>query len=275
MSTAGWSPLLGAPGLRIHVDIDSAKFNRAYAMNGVIENDLQTVLSDLLTRPAASRGHFPPSSRTSMVVQKLRHPSSSDGVHPGSLFKELSVRLPDDAAVFADIGNSLAWAFRELVLRHRQQLFVPLGLSSMGSALGAALGAATLWEDRCVVCVCGDCAALMHGAEFKTAAEYGIPLKIIVMNDAGPGMVHHGSRMIGLKNGNFRFHKRVDFEGYAKALGLSAFQICDDEQWRASTFERALRQPGPVLLDVWIDPDVEPPIADRARVLGQSESSRT
>ena len=112
----------------------------------------------------------------------------------------------------------------------------------------------------------------MHGSELKTAAEYRIPLKLIVLNDAGPGMVQHGSRMIGLHSDHLRFQQRVDFKGYARALGLSAFQIKNQEQWDQSALESAMSEPGPALLDVWIDPAVEPPIADRARILGQTES---
>jgi len=271
MSTGGWSPLLGAPDLRIHVDLDPAKFNRKYTMYGVIENDLQAVLS-YLSECTPSRTHFPVTPRISMIVPRIGGNGSGNGVHPGNLFKSLSGRLDGRCAIFADIGNAIAWAFRDLELREEQKLFVPLGLSSMGSALGAALGAATFWKDRAVLCICGDCAALMHGSELKTAAEYGIPLKVIVLNDGGPGMVHHGSRMIGLNNSHLRFQTRVDFEGYAKALGLCSFQVRDNEEWSGSTLELAMQQPVPTLLDIWIDPAVEPPIADRARVLGQTES---
>src|SRR5690606_14013902 len=134
------------------------------------------------------------------VVAAGRVVDSGEGVHPKQLFRTLSESLPKRSVVFADIGNSIAWSFRELTLGAGRQLFVPLGLSSMGSALGGALGAATAWRDRPVVCVSGDCAALMQGTELKTAVENDVPLKVIILNDGGHGMVHHGSRLIGLTN---------------------------------------------------------------------------
>ncbi|HEY5958452.1 MAG TPA: thiamine pyrophosphate-dependent enzyme, partial [Polyangiaceae bacterium] len=273
MSTSGWSALLGAPSLRLHVDIDCTKFNRAYRMSAAIDNDVQAVLEDMLQRHPV-RGDFPGSARTSLILPRYRANASNQGVHPGLMFKGLSERLPSNTAIFADIGNSIAWAFRDLALRGEQMLIVALGLSAMGSAIGAAVGASTVWRQRTVLCICGDCAALMHGSELKTAAEYQLPLKVVVLNDGGPGMVHHGSRLIGLKHSRVRFSQRVDFEAYARAFGLPAFSVRSSDEWDEPWLERLLAEPGPALLDVWVDPAIEPPIGDRARVLGQSESAR-
>lgn len=271
MSTAGWSQLLAQPAFKLHVDIDRTKFNRGYQVDGSIENDAGLVLDDLAQR-SPNAEHFPPRGRASMVVPALRASGSGDGVHPRELFRKLSERLPERSVVFADIGNSIAWAFRELVLGQDRQLFVPLGLASMGSALGAAIGAATHWQDRPMLCVAGDCAALMQGSELKTAVENAVSLKVIILNDGGHGMVHHGSRLIGLSNTRVLFQQRVDFAAYGQALGLHTQRILTSEQWRNFDLQALFDAPGPALLDIWIDRAAEPPIADRARVLGQSES---
>lgn len=271
MSTAGWSALLAEPTFKLHVDIDRAKFNRGYQVDGTIENDAALVLDELSQRsPAAVR--FPSRGRASMVVPTRKTLGSGEGVHPRALFLKLTERLPSRSVVFADIGNAIAWSFRELGLGMDRQLFVPLGLSSMGSALGAAIGAATYWQDRPVMCVAGDCAALMQGSELKTAVENSVPLKVIILNDGGHGMVHHGSRLIGLENTRVLFQQRVDFAGYARALGLHAERILTPEEWQNFDLRAFLAVPGPALLDLCIDRTAEPPIADRARVLGQSES---
>lgn len=64
----------------------------------------------------------------------------------------------------------------------------------------------------------------------------------------------------------------MDFVAYARALGVSAERVATSEQWREFELQAFLDTPGPAVLDIWIDRTVEPPIADRARVLGQSES---
>jgi acetolactate synthase I/II/III large subunit len=274
LSSGGWSDLLGRAEYRVHVDIDASKFNRTYEANVVIQNDLGRVLEQL-GMFAVRRTTFPPTPRSSMVVPKGVVHSEAALVHPGQVFKDVCKVLPDDGVLFADLGNAFAWAFRDAHLRGSQQLFVPAGLASMGSGLGAALGAATWWESRNVVCVSGDCATLMCGNELKTAVEYEIPLTLVVLNDRGHGMVHHGSRLIGLEATEVRFKRRVDFKTYAEALGLRAQRVETTKDWRQFLESSSLFGTGPFLLDVWVDETVVPPIADRATVVGDARARRS
>lgn len=277
MASAGWSALLGRPELKLHVDVDRSKFNRAYPVQGAIERDLRSVLEYLSTLAPREPSPAAPSPRPSGVVPRLvsgaRSGSARELVHPRRLFQKISREAPEATTFFADIGNTLAWMFNQMPLGHSQQLFAPLGLASMGSGLCAAMGAATLASDRTVLCVVGDGAALMQGNELKTAVEHGIPVKVIVLNDGGHGMVDHGSRLIGLENTEVRFRKRVDFEGWGRALGLRAHSVRSSADWEALDLAQLLDSPEPTVIDVWVDPSVVPPIADRARVLGQSEST--
>ena len=278
MATGGWSPLLGRPELRLHVDVDRSKLNRAYPVQGAIERDLRSVLEYLAAAPAREPSAEAPIPRPSGVVpralRRVRSGGERELVHPQRLFQKISREAPESTTFFSDIGNTLAWIFNQLPLRHSQQLFAPLGLASMGSGLCAALGAATQAGDRTVLCVVGDGAALMQGNELKTAVENGIPVKVIVLNDGGHGMVDHGSRLIGLENTRVRFEKRVDFEGWARALGLASRSIRSAADWEALDLAELLDSPEPTVIDVWVDPSVVPPIGDRARVLGQSESAK-
>ncbi|MGC4065516.1 MAG: thiamine pyrophosphate-binding protein [Polyangiaceae bacterium] len=271
MATSGWSPLLGMPELRIQVDLDPHRFHRAYRMSAVIETDIAVVLEELGQRSSA-RTNVPYRPGTSMIRQRpLEKPQAAD-IDPRSLFQDLASLCPEDTVFFSDIGNGAAWCMHALQLRERQNLFVSLGLSSMGSGLGAALGAATKWKERPIVCICGDGAALMHGSELMTAAEYGLSVKVIVLNDGGLGMVAHGSRLVGLEHGRFRYRGRVNFESFGKALGMPSACIRNEHDLLAIQLPHLLAQPGPYLLDVWINPAVEPPISDRARVLGHAAS---
>ncbi len=275
MASGGWSQLLGRPALKLHVDLDRSKFNRAYAVQGAIERELGSVLDYLMGAAPREPSAEAPSPRPSGVVPRVVNAIGGGGrelVHPRRLFQKISRDARETTTFFADIGNTLAWIFNQMPLRHAQQLFAPLGLAAMGSGLCAALGAATHTSERTVLCVVGDGAALMHGNELKTAVENGIPIKVIVLNDGGHGMVDHGSRLIGLENTQVRFRKRVDFAGWARALGLAARSARTSAEWEALDLVALLDSPEPVVVDVWVDPSVVPPIADRARVLGQSES---
>jgi acetolactate synthase-1/2/3 large subunit len=278
MATGGWSALLARPAFKLHVDLDRSKFDRAYSVQGGLERDLRLVLSELASLPQRTCNGAQQATRTSLVVPRAGADTGPVDahlpVHPRRLFQRVSRHAPEECTFFADIGNTLAWAFNMMPLGPQQQLFAPLGLASMGSALGAALGAATLPSDRAVICVMGDGAALMQGNELKTAAEHGIPVVVVVLNDAGHGMVDHGSRLIGLENTQVRFRERVDFCAWARALGLKAHSVRSSAAWEELDLDAILAARQPTVIDVWIDARVVPPIGDRARVLGQSESIR-
>lgn len=267
MATSGWSPLLSEPAWKVHVDIDPSKFNRTYRVDAAIENDLELVLRALDASPRRS-GHLPARSRSSMLVPSFDFTPSSALVHPGRLFESLSDSMPEDAILFAEAGNSMAWAFRHARLRGRQELIVPLGFAAMGSSIGAAIGAATaVSAPRTVVCVAGDCATMMSGNELKTAAEYGIPLKLVIINDGGHGMVQHGSKMVGLENVDVRFRNIVDFASYARAIGIPSYTVKDQGEWDDLVASPFLEEEGPAIVDVHIDRAVVPPLADRAKIL--------
>jgi acetolactate synthase-1/2/3 large subunit len=266
MATSGWSPLLREPSWKVHVDIDPSKFNRTYRVDAAIENDLALVLRDMDALPRRN-GRLPARSRASMVVPNFDFTPSSALVHPGRLFESLSESMPEDAILFAEAGNSMAWAFRHARLRGRQELIVPLGFAAMGSSIGAAIGAATAGSSRTIVCVAGDCATMMNGNELKTAAEYRIPLKLVIINDGGHGMVQHGSKMVGLDNIDVRFRDIVDFQSYARAIGVPSLLIKDQGEWDDLVASPFLQEQGPVIIDVRIDRAVVPPLADRAKIL--------
>lgn len=267
MATSGWSPLLREPAFKLHVDIDPSKFNRAYRVDVAIENDLSLALRELESSPRRN-GRLPARGRSSMVVPNFEFTPSTALVHPGRLFESLSESMPEDAVLFAEAGNSMAWAFKHARLRGRQELIVPLGFAAMGSAIGAAIGAATATSSpRTVVCVAGDCATMMSGNELKTAAEYRIPLKLVIINDGGHGMVQHGSKMVGLDNIDVRFRDIVDFESYARAIGIASYTVEDQGEWDDLVASPFLAEAGPAIVDVRIDRAVVPPLADRAKIL--------
>jgi acetolactate synthase-1/2/3 large subunit len=271
MATSGWSPLLADPAFKIHVDIDASKFNRTYRVESAIENDIEVVLRELDASPKRN-GRFPARGRASVVVPSFDFTPSSALVHPGRLFESLSEAMPEDAILFAEPGNSMAWAFRHARLHGRQELVVPLGFAAMGSAIGAAIGAATTGNGRTIVCVAGDCATMMSGNELKTAAEYRIPLKLVIINDGGHGMVQHGSKMVGLDNIDVRFRDIVDFSAYARALGIPSLSVRDQGEWEDLAASSFLTGEGPVIIDVRIDRAVVPPLADRAKILSITDT---
>ena len=272
-STAGWSPLLAKPRVKIHVDWDEERFHRVYRVELPVRAEIGSFLARLVGRwpspkPARSAWSSPPASDEGPATAPV---SVTGLLHPVELMGALGNSLPDDALVFADIGNAMAWAIRHLPLRGRQELFVPMALGPMGSGLGAAIGAQASRPDRPVIALTGDCAMTMHGTEMLTALGAGLPVKTFVFNDGGHGMVEHGLTLLGMPAEGLRFRRRVDFLAFAQALGVRAVRFDDPAALAGFDWGAEWRTPEPLLVELIVDPTVVPPILSRTRVLGLTE----
>jgi thiamine pyrophosphate-dependent acetolactate synthase large subunit-like protein/aspartate/tyrosine/aromatic aminotransferase len=281
-STAGWSPLLARPALKIHVDRDPSRFHRAYRAELAVRAELDAFLARLVDVARTADPTGARRRRRLDAVSAWRPPAPAEPeparapaglVSPPALMAALAGRLPRDALVFADIGNTMAWVLHELPIRDRQELYVPMALGAMGSALGGAIGAQAARPDRPVVALVGDCAMTMHGAEMLTALLAQLPVKVLVLNDQGHGMVDHGLALLGMRAGGLRHPRRVDFTAFGQALGVRALQVGSLREFVAVDWARCFAAPEPLIVDVAIDPAVVPPILARTRVLGVGDSS--
>jgi acetolactate synthase I/II/III large subunit len=194
-------------------------------------------------------------------------------IDPVELVEVLNRTLPPKLPVVSDIGNTMAWLLRYLLRTEPYTWHVNLIHGSMGHAIPAALGR-SLAAGAPVFAILGDASFLMTSAELHTASEYGIDVKVIVLNDGGHGMVVNGMAVQWPHLGPaYRFVHRVDAAGTATALGVRSY--------RASTvfeFEQAvlsmLAQPGPALVDASVDREALPPVGSRTGLLAKSFAPR-
>lgn len=203
-------------------------------------------------------------------MKSLEQKSRPHGfIQPVDLVDTLNRALPPDVTVVSDIGNTMAWLLRYLHRTMPYTWHVNLIHGSMGHSIPAALGA-SLARRGPVFAMLGDAAFLMALAELHTASEYGIDVKVIVLNDGGHGMVEKGvaAQWPHLDPG-YRFGHRVDAAGAAASLGVES---CHAET--ALELEQAvlsmLAKPGPALVDAAIDPEAMPPIGSRTGMLAKS-----
>jgi acetolactate synthase-1/2/3 large subunit len=282
-STAGWSPLLAMPRVKIHVDRDPRAFKNSYAGATPVRADIGVFLARLVDasrsgdhggsrrrqRLDALSAHRPAPPAVAAATAATTATTAAEGpVHPAAFMTALAGHLPRDAQVFADIGNTMAWAIHHLPIRDRQQFYVPMALGAMGSALCAAIGAKAACPERPVVALVGDCAMTMHGAEMLTASLARLPVKVFVLNDQGHGMVEHGLALLGTPVSGLRHARRVDFVAFGQALGVPALHVGSLHELARIDWAHHLRAPEPLIVDVAIDPAVVPPILARTRVLG-------
>jgi acetolactate synthase-1/2/3 large subunit len=221
----------------------------------------------------------------------LHDPQASDSdatpIKPQRLMKILAQRCPPDTRFLADIGNSMVWAAHYLQAGDRRGahgrhphtgagerrsgtaswLRLVMDFCPMGWAIGAAVGIARGNPRSPVVCITGDGAYLMSGQEITVAAQEGLAVVFVVLNDSAFGMVKHGQRLAGAEQIGTEL-PRIDFRRMAEAMGISGHVIESPQDLEALDFDAILRRGGPTLLDVRVDPEEIPPMSLRMKALG-------
>ncbi len=167
--------------------------------------------------------------------------------------------LPEDAIICNGAGNYAAWIHRYYRFRRFATHIAPTS-ATMGYGVPAAVAMQRLYPERLVVSLNGDGDFLMNGQEFATAVQYGLPIVVIVCDNASYGTI----RMHQERN----FPGRViatdlrnpDFAAYARAFGGFGASVEKTRDF-PQAFEAARASGLPSIIHVKIDPDRITPTA--------------
>jgi acetolactate synthase-1/2/3 large subunit len=264
LSTNAWSALPDVPVYS--VDRHAEHAHRLPQLRPVIAGAGDVVDALLARQPEAAAPSLlqPPATRRLRLV-----PDAGDGpVHPSELMQWLSDVLPDEVVVHVDAGNSFSWSTRDLVRPLPDTYRVAMGLSTMCWAIAAVVGA-TVARRRRALCICGDGSMLMSSLELTVAVERNLPVTYVILNDASLGMVRHGQRLAGAEPVAHDISP-VRFDALAHACGARGLRVerAADLEWVPHDW-LASDDGGPAVLDVRIDRDAVPPMADRVRGLAE------
>jgi len=193
-----------------------------------------------------------------MLTEKADPKRSKDHIHPQALARTVSDLASDNAVFCVDTGLVTLWTANWLRPRGSQQITGSFNNAAVGTALSMSNGIQALDKNRLVIAMCGDGGFAMLMQEFMTAAQHGLPIKVFVFNNAGWGLVHLEMEEAGLPvfTAGATF-KNPDFAMFAQSCGGTGFRITQPEALR-ETAARALATPGPVVVDVAVDPNELP-----------------
>jgi len=121
-----------------------------------------------------------------------RDGSTADQIDPRTLSIAIDDLLPAERVVAVDSGNFMGYPSMFLAVPDSGGFCFTQAFQSIGLGLATAIGAALAKPDRLPVAALGDGGALMSIAELETVVRLGLPMVIVVYNDAGYGAeVHH------------------------------------------------------------------------------------
>jgi thiamine pyrophosphate-dependent acetolactate synthase large subunit-like protein len=174
---------------------------------------------------------------------------STTHVDPRTLSIALDDMLPAERTIVVDSGHFMGWPSMYLRVPDAAGFVFPQAFQCVGLALGNAIGAAIARPDRLTVAALGDGGALLALPEFETLGRLGLPLLVVIYNDAAYGAEVHHFRPMGQAVDLAQFPD-TNFVGLARAAGCRATDSVEDLRgW--------LENPdGPMVLDARIDPDI-------------------
>lgn len=258
MTTAGYSllaPPRPAGKTIVHVHPDPNELGRVYQAELPVNAAAPTVIAALAARepvPTQPWSEWAQACRADYEASLV--PSKQPGgVNMGEIVTQLRAALAEDTIMCSGAGNYTGWLHRHWPFTsYRTQLAPTSG--AMGYGVPAAVAAKLAFPQRDVVSVAGDGCFLMNGQELATAAQYGLKILFIVVNNGMYGTIrmhqerHYPARESGTGLTN------PDFVTLARAYGLQAERIKATADF-GPALERARNAPGSALIELITDPE--------------------
>ena len=176
------------------------------------------------------------------------------GVFAPALLKQLSEAAGDDFIAACDVGQHQMWVAQHCRFARPESHLTSAGLGAMGYGLPAGIGAAMERPDMKVVTITGDGSIMMNIQELATARRYGVPIKILLLDNGTLGLVRQWQEYFFEQNfSEIDLYDNPDFAEVARAFGVEAFTVHSRDEVPGA-IDRLLRSRGPILAHVLIDP---------------------
>lgn len=190
-------------------------------------------------------------------VHAMNYDRGSDRIQPYAVIEAINHITRGEAIISTGVGQHQMWAAQYFDFRRPRQWLTSGAMGTMGFGLPAAVGAQFARPDAMVIDIDGDASIRMNIGELETVTTYGLPVKIVVLNNCGDGMVRQWQKLF--YKGRFAasdksLHKK-DFIKAAEADGFEWARRLSRPDEIETTIADFLAFEGPAFLEVMIDPD--------------------
>jgi acetolactate synthase I/II/III large subunit len=245
-----------------HLDIDASEINKvkhvSWSHIGLLADALVALLE--YGQRAAFSGNFE-RWHAHLATLKSRHAMSYDRdsplIQPYYVIEQINRITQGEAIITTGVGQHQMWSAQYFDFRHPRLWLTSGSMGTMGFGLPAAIGAQVAQRDRLVIDVDGDASIRMNIGELETVTTYDLPVKVVVLNNFGDGMVKQWQKLFfkgRLSASDKSLHKK-DFVKAAQADGFRFAKRLDRKDDVPTTIDEFVNFAGPAFLEVMIDPD--------------------
>lgn len=240
----------------VHIDVDPAEIGKNVGPTIPLVGDIKHIFAEFLAQDDHADDHnewIKTLRRYKEEMMTLRAPAAKGFVDPESFIRALSRAMNDDAIYVADVGQNQIWSCAYHIVKNGRFL-TSGGMGTMGYSIPAAIGGKIAAPGKQVVAVLGDGAFQMSMMELATMRQYGVNLKIIVMNNGYLGMVREHQH--NAYNDNYSMVKLEgdpDLSLISAAYGMEYFKV-DGNTDMEKALKEFLKDDASDLMEVMVDP---------------------
>lgn len=217
----------------IHFDIDPAEIDKNVKTTVAVWGDCKETLP-LLTDLIEEKTHpewvqrfkdHDEIEQTELIFNELN--PTCDELSMGEVIRELNELTNGEAIIVTDVGQHQMVASRYAQFKQSRSNITSGGLGTMGFALPAAIGAKFGAPHRPVVAIIGDGGFQMTLQELGVMMQYGVDVKVVILNNSFLGMVRQWQELFLDKRYSSTDMVNPDFVAIAKAYGLDSQSVCE------------------------------------------------
>ncbi|MBF0819712.1 acetolactate synthase large subunit [Streptococcus acidominimus] len=236
-----------------HIDIDPAEIGKVVKTHIPVVGDAKASLEALLALETVETDYEEWTQHT--LENKRRAPFAYDEdeeyIKPQKVIERIGEMTNGDAIVVTDVGQHQMWAAQFYPYKHARQLITSGGMGTMGFGIPAAIGAKLANPNREVILFVGDGGFQMTNQELAILNGYGIPIKVVLLNNHSLGMVRQWQESFyDERRSQSVFDAEPNFRLLAEAYGIS-YTSCTNPSTLMEDLE-VIRENRPMLIEVHI-----------------------
>lgn len=253
----------------IHIDIDPASISKNVMVDVPIVGPVESVLTEMLEVSQAKIGKRTKTQASRLAEwwaqiegwrkqDSLRVTPSADGItiKPQEAVQAVFRASKGAAYVTTDVGQHQMFAALYYPFDEPRKWINSGGLGTMGFGLPAAMGVQMAFPDALVCCITGEGSIQMNIQELSTCAQYGLPIKIININNRSLGMVKQWQDMqYEGRHSDSYMESLPDFVKLAEAYGHVGIKVERLADLDAALEQAFALQDRLVFVDVIVDRD--------------------
>jgi len=245
-----------------HLDVDRAEVNKVKRVHwshvGLVGNALRALTAH--GRDSGFQCDFGPWRAELDELRRvyaMNYDRASPLIQPYYVIEEINRHARGAAIITTGVGQHQMWAAQDCEFTAPRLWLTSGSMGTMGFGLPAALGAQIACPQRLVIDIDGDSSIRMNIGELETATTYDLPVKVVVLNNFGDGMVKQWQKLFfkGRLSASDRSLHKKDFVKAAQADGFRYAARLENKADVPRVIGEFLAFRGPAFLEVMIDPD--------------------